>query len=177
MKNYQLPQAHNNCKCLCHRSLGIKHVIQCCSPTKRKNMSISKLKFEPGTYLAYELSDKTRAMLLTKFKPSFSKVVCHHVTIEFNLTAEKLEQYIKKFSDVSKLRIIGEAHGDGIECLAVGIDLLIGLETKRSDGSFYHITLSLEPPHKPVESNKLESEIHIIRENLMIEGEFKLLRK
>jgi uncharacterized membrane protein len=137
------------------------------------------LEFVPGTYLAFKLSDKCRVDLIQKFKPSFSKVVCHHVTIEFNLTKEKLDAFNEKMTKSSKadfgniVNAIGIARGDGIEAIAISINN----KRDRADGSFYHVTLSLEPPHKPVESNTLRDKIELIRGLVFLEGDFVLLKK
>lgn len=140
---------------------------------------MSLTKFEPGNYLAFELSDRCRANVLTLFQPRFSKVICHHVTIEFNLTAEKFEKLKKLFAYGPTVRAYGYAKGDGIECIAVAI----GGETDREDGSFYHVTISLDSPHKPVESNTLKNKVVLIKDmfrsidSLKLDGEFKLLKK
>jgi len=130
------------------------------------------MKFEKNHYLAFELTEKSRAHLLSVFQPKFTKVICHHVTIEFNLTEEKLAAFEDRVGD-SVVHAIGHAVGDGIECVAVSI----GGRTDRADGSFYHVTLSLEPPHKPVESNKLQDKVELIRGFVKLEGQFKLLKK
>ena len=135
--------------------------------------------FEPGTYLAFELSDKSRAHLLSVFSPRFNKVFCEHVTIEFNLTKDNFAHYKKVLSPTVVLRVYGYAKGDGIECLAVAV----GNNVDRPDGSFYHITLSLDHPRKPVDSNTLEDKVVGIRsmfrnlDSIKLEGEFKLLKK
>ena len=129
--------------------------------------------FKPGHYLAFEISDKSRAHLLTMFPAQFSKIIAHHVTIEFNLTAEKFDNYKRLFTDQTEVRVYGYAKGDGIECVAVSI----GDEYKRADGSFYHVTLSLEPPHKPVESNLLENKVVSIATTFTLDGVFKLIKK
>jgi hypothetical protein len=137
------------------------------------------LEFVPGTYLAFKLSDKCRADLIGMFKPSFSKVVCHHVTIEFNLTREKLDTFNEQMSKAKKepfgivVNAIGIARGNGVEAIAVRINNKVD----RADGSFYHVTLSLEPPHKPVESNTLRDKISLIRGKILLDGEFVLLKK
>ena len=136
------------------------------------------LDFVPGTYLAFKLSDKCRADLIGMFKPSFSKVVCHHVTIEFNLTREKLDTFNEQMTksenhDGNFVNAIGIARGKGIEAIAVSIND----HRDRADGSFYHVTLSLEPPHKPVESNTLRDKISLIRGKILLDGEFVLLKK
>jgi hypothetical protein len=107
------------------------------------------MEFIPGTYLAFKLSEKSRAETLEMFPPRHSKVVCHHVTIEFNLTPEKLSKY--GFSNTSRVKVIGIGHREGVQALLISIDG----DTIREDGGFYHLTLSLEPPHKPVESNNI----------------------
>lgn len=134
--------------------------------------------YKPGCYLAFEISDKSRAQLLTLFPVKFSKIIAHHVTIEFNLTPEKFDHYKNLLTPQTEVRVYGYAQGDGIECVAVSI----GNEYKRADGSFYHVTLSLEPPHKPVESNLLESKIVGITtlfglQTFTLDGAFNLIKK
>jgi hypothetical protein len=135
--------------------------------------------FEPGTYLAFKLSDKCRSHILSLFSPCFSKVICNHITIEFNLNKEKFEQYKKALTSDLILRAYGYAKGDGIECVAVAV----GDSVDRADGSFYHITLSLDHPRKPVDSNTLKDKVVGIRslfrtlDTIKLEGEFKLLKK
>jgi hypothetical protein len=140
--------------------------------------------FKPGHYLAFELSDKSRANALALFTPRFSKVICHHVTIEFNLTKDNFEKYKRMLTPTPVVTAYGYAKGDGIEALAVAISgPNVENETDRVDGSFYHVTLSLDPPHKPVESNKLKDKVVLISSmfrsvaSLTLAGEFKLLKK
>jgi phage gp37-like protein len=162
------------------RATKLKYVIHAeanaIATAARSGISVAgglDLRYEKGTYLAFELSEESRAKLLRMFKPKFSKVICHHVTIEFNLTLKKYENFVEIISTNPKVRVIGIAEGDGIECIAVSIDG----ETERADGSFYHVTLSLEPPHKPVESNNLKQKVNKIRGIIEIDGSFKLLKK
>jgi len=135
--------------------------------------------FEPGTYLAFELSERCRSHLLSVFSPRFSKVICNHVTIEFNLNKENFNNYKKLLNPSQILRVYGYAKGDGIECLAVAV----GDNVDRADGSFYHITMSLDHPRKPVDSNTLKDKVVGIRnmfrtlDSIKLEGNFKLLRK
>lgn len=135
--------------------------------------------FKPGHYLAFEISEKSRANLLAIFVPRFSKVICHHVTVEFNLTKDNFEKYKKMLTPTPQVVAYGYAIGDGIEALAVAV----GDETDRADGSFYHVTLSLNPPHKPVESNTLKNKVVLLNamfrtaHRFKLEGEFKLLKK
>lgn len=71
-----------------------------------------------------------------------------------------------------KVNVIGYAQGQLIEALAVEIDG----KTRRLDGSFYHVTLSLSAPRKPVDSNTL---INLVKpvDKIQLHGEFKLLDK
>jgi len=140
---------------------------------------MSLTEFKTGHYLAFELSARSRASMLTLFQPRFSKVICHHVTIEFNLTAEKFNVLKKDLTPTTLVRAYGYAKGDGVECIAIAI----GDKIDRLDGSFYHVTLSIDPPHKPVESNTLKNKVVLIKDmfrsidSLKLEGEFKLLKK
>jgi hypothetical protein len=129
-----------------------------------------KMEFVSGTYLAFKISEESRAELLRLFTTSFSKIVCHHVTIEFNLTPEKLRSY--SFNKDTKVEVVGYARGDNIEALAVEING----SNERRDGSFYHVTLSLQPPAKPVDSNKLKNKVGLVRP-VRLTGEFTLLKK
>lgn len=135
--------------------------------------------FKPGHYLAFELSQRSRASVLSLFTPRFSNVICHHVTIEFNLTKDNFDKFKTMLSQTPSVVAYGYATSDGIEALAVAV----GNETDRVDGSFYHITLSLEPPHKPVESNTLKNKVVLLKDifrsvhSLKLDGEFKLLKK
>jgi hypothetical protein len=137
------------------------------------------IEFKPGHYLAFELSDKSRAHLLSVFSPRFNKVFCEHVTIEFNLTKDNLERYNKQLNNITTVTAYGYARGDGIECIAVAVDDKVD----RADGSFYHITLSLDHPRKPVDSNTLRDKVVGIRnifrtmDSIKLDGELKLLKK
>jgi hypothetical protein len=100
-------------------------------------------------YLAFVLDNKSRDKLIKAFPPSFSKVICHHVTLMFNnIHPDTVEEFI----DVKDITIIGIAADEAIEALIVEIDG----SHKRKDGSTYHITHSLTPgKRKPVDSNTL----------------------
>lgn len=101
-------------------------------------------------YLAFELTPGARTALMGQFKPQFKKVMCQHVTVEFNLTEEKLERLQEELAGAD-LEVIGHQTGNGVECLVVTVNS----NPKRPDGKTYHITLSLAEGHKPVESNAL----------------------
>ena len=102
-------------------------------------------------YLAFELTEASRTALLAQFKPQFKgKILCHHVTIEFNLTEDSYAKLPEELEGAD-LQVIGHQTGKGVECLVVSVND----NPKRPDGKYYHITLSLSPGHKPVESNQL----------------------
>ena len=97
-------------------------------------------------YNAYVLTDESRKKLLSIFRPSYSRVVAHHVTVQFgNVTAEDIPTG-------KDIKVVGHLDtGDGLQALVVSVDG----EVDRPDGSVYHITWSLENGYKPVDSNKM----------------------
>jgi hypothetical protein len=98
-------------------------------------------------YTAYVLTDESREYLLKKFPPKYSKVVAHHVTVEFGVPDDT------ESPEPAAVKVIGEADsGDGLQALVVSVNG----STLRPDGGTYHITWSLEPDrYKPVDSNAL----------------------
>jgi hypothetical protein len=98
-------------------------------------------------YTAYVLTDEARDMLLEKFPPKYSKVIAHHVTVEFGVPVDS------EVPDEAEVKIVGEADtGDGLQALVAMVDG----STRRPDGGTYHVTWSLEPDrYKPVDSNQL----------------------
>lgn len=101
-------------------------------------------------YLAFELTEASKMSLLELFRPSYSRVVCHHVTVELNLTESSLSLLQHDLRD-AELAVVGYRLGDGVETLVVAVNH----NPTRPDGRVYHITLSLEPGHNPKESNDL----------------------
>lgn len=101
-------------------------------------------------YLAFELTPGARTGLLERFTPSFKRVLCQHVTVEFNLDEQKAQKLQEEFQGAA-LQVVGHRCGDGVECLVVSVNG----SPRRPDGRIYHITLSLSEGHKPVESNVL----------------------
>lgn len=101
-------------------------------------------------YLAFVLAPASRTELLRQFKPKFKKIVCHHVTVEFNLTDETLVVLQEELKDAT-VEVVGYQSGEGVECLVCSVNG----SRKRPDGKTYHITLSLAAGHKAVESNQL----------------------
>lgn len=135
------------------------------------------MKFEKGHYLAFVLSDNARSMLLLSFRPKFSKVYVHHVTVEFRLTQEKLDKILQELGDPKKVVLTGFSRSDHLELATVTLNG----KTKRPDGGTYHITYSLDPPKKPVDSNQLllatgGEAMYPMSGGVNIEGELKLVR-
>lgn len=96
-------------------------------------------------YTAYVLTDKSRKEILEKFKPAYSNVVCHHITVAFGVDKDEPIPEMPK-----SVKIVGHIDSKtGIEGLLVEVNG----NTKRPDGKLYHITLSLGQDRKPVETN------------------------
>lgn len=124
-------------------------------------------------YAAFELSDTSRREILERFDPTFDRVVCDHITVEFNLKEEDVEALTDRYAGAD-LAVVGYRCGDGVECLVVTVDD----NPQRPDGKLFHITLSLGRGHKPVESNwLLMAEGYQSCLPMPITGEFKLLLK
>ncbi len=98
-------------------------------------------------FTAYKLTDETRQFLLDKFPPKYSKVIAHHVTVDFGVPAGT------ELPPEAELRVVGEGDsGDGLQALVVSVNG----STRRTDGKTYHITWSLEPDkYKPSDSKEL----------------------
>jgi hypothetical protein len=128
-------------------------------------------------YLAFVLDDKSREHMISYLKPSFSKVICHHVTIEFNLTPKNVAELKerKELDGEIEVAIYGIARGDGVDCLLAQVNG----ERDRRDGGFYHVTLSVEPPQKPVASNFIErSKFAFIKQPAIeVTGSLMLVKK
>lgn len=96
-------------------------------------------------YTAYLLTDESRNKLLDSFPPFYKKVIAHHITVKFGVPCDTPPPEMP-----NKIQVVGYINsGDGVEGLLVAIDG----NTKRDDGSKYHITMSLNPDRKPVETN------------------------
>ncbi|SHI80248.1 hypothetical protein SAMN02745194_01101 [Roseomonas rosea] len=90
------------------------------------------------------LPQEERAPLLALIPPRYARVVAHHVTLKPG--ARKEAPLPRETSG----RVVGLADdGKGVQALVVEI----GGTTRRPDGSTWHITWSLGPGRKPVESN------------------------
>jgi len=136
-------------------------------------MKLSDLTYQPNVYLAFVLDDASRQQLLAAYPPDFSSVICHHVTIIYNLNEVNLEQ-VKP--DLGTVLVTGHISSDGVECFTA----TVGGKRTRVDGGWYHVTSSVEPPKKPVDSNTLLASIggkvsHSIDPPIELGGAFKFL--
>lgn len=99
-------------------------------------------------YIAYILDSKSRRELENKFPPKFSRFIGHHITYKFGVNST-----YPLPKNTENIKVVGYSVNDnGLEALVVSLNGKVN----RADGSFYHITWSLEPSKfKPVDSNNL----------------------
>lgn len=114
------------------------------------------MKFITGKYLAFVLDEASRNKLIKISPPQFSKVICHHVTIIFKLNQGLLDSFTQSETEDPTVEVTGVVSDDKIECFTVEING----KSKRIEGGFYHITHSLTPPAKPVQSNDLLKKVN-----------------
>jgi hypothetical protein len=99
-----------------------------------------------GTVLGWKLPREQRARLLERFPPKYENAIADHVTLRSGASPETP---VPPYVDA---RIVGRADDcKGLECLVVELEGT----TDRPDGSTYHITWSLGPERRAVESNDL----------------------
>lgn len=125
-------------------------------------------------YLAFVLDERSRTLLLERIPPKFCNVIAHHVTIFYPKNAADTqlmyaEHQAWQADEPIKLEVVRHYVDEHIH--AVGVEL--NGKYLRLDGEFYHVTLSLEPPAKPVDSNKILAKYPIPRFELT--GSVKLV--
>lgn len=107
------------------------------------------------TYLAFVIDAPSRARLLEQVPPKFAKVIAHHVTLVFPTSPDDAATARRMMLQLGEqehdVEVVNHYVGEHIE--AVGVTF--NGDKKRSNGGFYHVTLSLEAPAKPKDSNKL----------------------
>lgn len=99
-------------------------------------------------YTGYELTKESRERLREAFPPKYPEMLGHHITEEFGV---KDPQKIPE--QPGEIKVIGYVdEGNGLEGLLVSIDG----NTRRPDGSLYHITWSIDRSkgYKPFHTNK-----------------------
>ena len=91
--------------------------------------------------IGWKVPNGERARLLERFPPRYENVIADHVTLRVGAS---------DLPEKPVARIVGRADdGTSLECLVVELDGT----TDRPDGSTYHITWSLGPGRRAVESN------------------------
>ena len=99
---------------------------------------------KPGTVIGWKLPRNERERLLHRFPPKYENAVADHVTLSVGATPQT------PLPPEPHARIVGRADdGQSLECLVVELDGATG----RPDGSTYHITWSLGPDRRAIESN------------------------
>jgi hypothetical protein len=94
--------------------------------------------------IGWKLDPGERDELLSRFPPAYDRVVADHVTLRAHVDGQS------KLPPATVGVIVGRADdGEGVEAMVVQIDG----SADRPDGGKYHITWSLGPGRKPVESN------------------------
>ncbi|MBK1842634.1 hypothetical protein JHL17_35095 [Azospirillum sp. YIM B02556] len=95
-------------------------------------------------YTGWELPADERGRLLALVPPRYERLVADHVTHIFGTGPQE------PLPTAAEAEVIGCADdGEGVQALVVAI----GGTSERPDGSTYHITWSLEPDRRPMESN------------------------
>ena len=97
-----------------------------------------------GTVVGWKLDRGQRTGLLDRFPPRYGKVVADHVTL-----AAKVHRDTPLPDEVPAEAVGRIDDGKGVEALVVAF----GGSTDRPGGGTYHITWSLGPGRKAVESN------------------------
>ncbi|HZC37968.1 MAG TPA: hypothetical protein VE221_04755 [Sphingomicrobium sp.] len=95
------------------------------------------------TVTGWKLPREERERLLRRFPPKYENMIADHVTLKVGG---------RSLPPMVNAQIVGRADdGDSLECLVIELDGT----TDRPDGSTYHITWSLGPGRKPIESNEV----------------------
>lgn len=95
-------------------------------------------------YVGWALPEAERARLLALFPPRYARTVAHHVTLAFGVGAGH------PLPTEQEGTVVGLTDdGEGVQALVVAI----AGTTDRPGGGTYHVTWSLAPGRKAVESN------------------------
>src|SRR5205823_11902935 len=102
---------------------------------------VNRTMAKPGTVIGWKLPSNERERLLRRFMPRYENVIADHVTLRVGAGS------LPRMPDA---QIVGRADDrKSLECLVVELDGT----TNRPDGSTYHITWSLGPGRRAIESN------------------------
>jgi len=95
-------------------------------------------------YVGWALPEAERARLLALVPPRYARTVAHHVTLAFGVGAEH------PLPTEREGTVLGLADdGEGVQALVVAI----AGTAERPGGGTYHVTWSLGPGRRAVESN------------------------
>ena len=99
----------------------------------------------PGrSVVGWKLDRKQRAEMLARIEPTYANVVADHVTLAAKVAP------VAPLPDAGSAEAVGRVDdGRGVEALVVAVDGT----TDRPGGGTYHITWSLGPGRRAVESN------------------------
>lgn len=101
-----------------------------------------------GGFVGWTLDPEDRERLLAAFPPAYPEVVADHVTLKVGRGARR--------PAARSGEVVGVADdGRGVQALVVRI----GGTTDRPDGSTYHLTWSLGPGRRAVESNAVIAQL------------------
>lgn len=102
-----------------------------------------------GRIIGWRLDRGQRDLLLERFPARYQRVVADHVTLTSRACGRDLPKAVEA-------RIVGRADdGRGVQAMVVEINGSI----ERPDGSTFHLTWSLEPGRRAVESNDVIARI------------------
>lgn len=133
------------------------------------------MKYDPNCYLAFVLSNEARSDLIRFFPPTFEKVICHHVTIAFKMDKQLFDEIIKKIGEDPTVVATGYMVGENLDCFTVEVN---GTKVLELNDQRFHVTHSLRPPAKPVDSNKLiRSGGESRRVHMELSGKLEMVRR
>lgn len=96
-------------------------------------------------YVAFVLSSESRELLRELWPPEMEIERCHHVTLEHRIT----DRGMSLLGTKPRVRLLGFVSGLEVDCALVMVDG----EVLRSDGHYYHVTLSHSRNVSPAHSN------------------------
>jgi hypothetical protein len=103
---------------------------------------------KPGSVIGWKLDRGQREALLARFAPTYGQAIADHVTLDADARGKPLPPAVHA-------AIVGRADdGQGVEAMVAALDG----STARPDGSTFHITWSLGPGRRAVESNAVIAE-------------------
>lgn len=137
------------------------------------------LKVVPGKhYLAFVLDSKCREEILSLYPKRFKDIVCHHVTIAYDVKGGNIEALQDFINEDHELKLNGFVKADGIDLFLVLID---GHCKRKFMGGFYHLTFTKRTDRHNNDSNRVfTDEISyegMLSAGMILTGGFALLQK